>query len=61
MPARPRRRTPTIALIVTLLGAAAVMVSPITPWPAAVALCGAALVVAGVAVLLWWLLRNWSW
>ena len=61
MPERPRRRTPTIALIVTLLGAAAIMISPITSWTAVVALCGSALVVSGLATLLWWLLRNWNW
>jgi hypothetical protein len=49
MPARPRRRTP----IVTLVGAATVMISPITPWTTVVALHGLALVVSGVAVLIW--------
>ena len=61
MPARPRRRTPIVALIVTLVGAATIMISPITPWTTVVALHGLALVVSGVAVLIWWLIHNWTW
>ena len=61
MPAEPRRRIPIIASIVMLVGAAAVMISPITSWTATVALHGLALVVLGVSVLLWWLFRNWNW
>jgi hypothetical protein len=52
---------PTIALTVSLVGAAAVMISPISSWTTVVALHGLALVVAGLAVLTWWLLRNWNW
>jgi hypothetical protein len=61
MSTRPRRPTPIIALVVALLGATVVMISPITPWTTAVAVVGLALVVPGVAVLTWWLLRNWNW
>jgi len=59
MPGRPRRRTLTIAFIVALVGAGTVMLSPITPWPAAVALPGLVLVVPAVIVLIWWLMRTW--
>jgi hypothetical protein len=38
-----------------------VVVSPITPGTTAVAVVGLALVVPGVAVLIWWLHRNWNW
>ena len=59
MPGRPRRRTPTVAFVVALAGAATVMLSPMTPWPTAVALPGLALVVPAVTVLIWWVMRNW--
>jgi hypothetical protein len=52
---------PIIALVVALLGATVVMISPITPWTTAMAVLGLALVVPGVVVLTWWLLRNWNW
>jgi hypothetical protein len=61
MSAGPRHPTPVIALVVALLGATVVMISPITPWPTAVAFLGLALVVPTAAVLIWWLLRNWNW
>ena len=61
MSTRPRRPTPIIALVVALLGATVVMISPITPWTTAMAVLGLALVVPGVVVLTWWLLRNWNW
>jgi hypothetical protein len=61
MSARPRRPMPIIALVVALLGATAVMISPITPWTTAATVLGLALVVPGVTVLIWWLLRNWNW
>ena len=61
MSARPRRPMPIIALVVALLGATVVMISPITPWTTAMAVLGLALVVLGVVVLTWWLLRNWNW
>ena len=50
-----------VALILTLVGAAAIMISPITSWTLPVALAGSALVLWGVAVLVRWLLRNWNW
>jgi len=50
-----------VALILTLVGAVAVMVSPITPWTTPVALAGPALVVPGVVFLVCLLLRNWNW
>jgi hypothetical protein len=48
-------------LVIALTGALAVMISPTMSWTAAVALHGLALAVSGVAVLVWWLLRNWNW
>jgi hypothetical protein len=59
MPGRPRRRTLTIAFIVALVGAGTLMLSPIMPWPTAVALPGLVLVVPAVIVLIWWLMRTW--
>jgi hypothetical protein len=61
MSARSRRPMPIIALVVTLLGATVVMISPITPWTTAATVLGLALAVPGVAILVWWLLRNWNW
>jgi hypothetical protein len=52
---------PIIALVAALLGATVVMISPITPWTTAATVLGLALVVPGVTVLIWWLLRNWNW
>jgi hypothetical protein len=56
----PRHVIPTAALIVAVLAAAAVMVSPLTPWTTAVVGFGAATAVAGSAVLILWLLRHGS-
>jgi uncharacterized membrane protein HdeD (DUF308 family) len=61
MSARSRRPMPIIALVGALLGATVVMISPITPWTTAATVLGLALVVPGVAILVWWLLRNWNW
>jgi hypothetical protein len=35
------------------------MVSPVTPWTAAVVVCGAATAVAGSTVLILWLQGRW--
>jgi hypothetical protein len=43
-----------------MLGAAAIMISPITPWPLNVAVLGLALLVLAVAVLVTGLLQNMS-
>jgi hypothetical protein len=43
---------------VGVLGATAVMISPITPWMLGVAVLGLELFVPAVAVLLVWFLRN---
>ena len=58
MSGSPSRRTATIAFIVTLVGAVTIMISPIASWTAALAFGGLALVVPGMAVLIWWLLGN---
>ena len=47
---RRRRTTSTIAVVVAVLGAVAIMVSPVTPWTLSVAFCG----VAGVILGVWW-------
>jgi len=54
----PRHAIPTAALIVSVLAATAIMVSPLTPWTTAVVGWGAATVFAGTAVLILWLLRR---
>lgn len=59
MPARPRRIAPTAAFLVAVLGAAAVMVSPLTTWTAAVVACGAATAAAGSTVGILLLLHRW--
>ena len=59
MPDGPGRAVVPAAMAVALLGATAVMLSPLTPWTAALALCGVALLLPAVAVLVVWLLRSW--
>jgi hypothetical protein len=54
----PRHVIPAAALIVAVLAAAAIMVSPLMPWTTAVVGCGAATAVGGFAVLILWLLRH---
>jgi hypothetical protein len=49
---------PAAAFLVAVLGAAAIMVSPITSWMAAVEVCGAVGAVTGTTVLILWLLRR---
>lgn len=52
------RRGVTVAFVVTLVGAATIMVSPITPWASEMAVVGLVLVVPGAAVLIWWLISG---
>jgi hypothetical protein len=47
------------ALVVGLLGAAAIMISPITPWATALAVSGTVLFLPSAVVLVVYLLRNW--
>ena len=56
--ARTQRFIPAAAFLVAALGASAIMVSPITPWPSGVAACGAVAVVCGAAILVVGLLRR---
>lgn len=51
-------RRVTLAFVVTLVGAATIMVSPITPWDWTVAVAGLVLLVPSAAVLIWWLLNG---
>ena len=46
-------------MVVALLGAAAVLISPITPWTMVLAVVGIVLLLPSVAVLVVWLLRHW--
>ena len=59
MPAGPGRALPLAALVVALLGAAAIMISPITPWTTVLAVGGIVLLLPSAAVLVVWLLRHW--
>ncbi len=59
MPAGPGRALPLAAMVVALLGAAAIMVSPITPWATVLAVGGIVLLLPSAAVLVVWLLRHW--
>ena len=58
MPAGPGRALPLAAMVVALLGAAAVMISPITSWTMALAIFGIALLLPSAAILVVWLLRT---
>ena len=58
MQPRPQRDTPVTAVVVAILGAAATMISPITPWTLGIAMAGALAVVAASAVLIVWLVRR---
>jgi hypothetical protein len=46
-------------MIVALLGAAAIMISPSTSWTMALAIGGIALLLPSATVLAVWLLRHW--
>jgi hypothetical protein len=54
-----QRVIPIAAIIVAVLGVAAIMLSPITPWMRGVAMCGVVSFVAGSGVLVLWLLTRW--
>ena len=59
MPPGSRRTVPPAAMIVALLGAAAIMISPIMSWTMALALGGIALLLPSATVLAVWVLRHW--
>ena len=59
MPAGPGRALPLAALVVALLGAATIMISPITPWTTVLAVGGIVLLLASATVLAVWILRHW--
>ena len=59
MPARSRRALPLVAMVVALLGAAAIFISPITSWTMVLAVVGIVLLLPSGVVLVVWLLRNW--
>jgi len=54
-----RRALPLAAMVVALLGAAAIFISPITSWTMVLAVGGIVLLLPSGAVLIVWLLRNW--
>ena len=58
MAERSRRALPLAAMVVALLGAAAIMISPITSWTMVLAVVGIVLLLPSGAVLVVWLLRN---
>lgn len=53
------RAVPIAAMLVALLGAGAVMISPLTPWTTLLAVGGLVLFLPAAVVLIVWLLRNW--
>jgi hypothetical protein len=55
----PGRALPLAALAVALLGAATIMISPITPWTTALAVGGIILLLPSATVLAVWILRHW--
>ena len=59
MPAPPGRALPLAAMVVALLGAAAIFISPITSWTMVLAVGGIVLLLPSGAILIVWLLRNW--
>jgi hypothetical protein len=50
---------PVAAIVVGLLGAAAIMVSPVTPWTMVLVIGGLAVLVPAVTFLIVWVLRHW--
>ena len=54
----PWRGAPAAALVIAVLGAVAVTVSPITPWTLGVAACGTAAAAAGFVILIVGLARD---
>jgi hypothetical protein len=59
VPAGPGRALPLAALVVALLGAATIMISPITPWTTVLAVGGIVLLLPSATVLVLWILRHW--
>jgi uncharacterized membrane protein len=59
VPRESPRALPLAALVVGLLGAAAIMISPITSWTTVLAVGGIVLLVPSAAVLAVGILRNW--
>jgi len=59
MPGWSRRALPLAAMVVALLGAGAIFISPITSWTMVLAVVGIVLLLPSGAVLVVWLLRNW--
>ena len=51
-------RRVTLAFVATLVGAATIMVSPITPWEGTVAVAGLVLLVPSAALLIRWLIND---
>jgi hypothetical protein len=54
-----RRALPLAAMVVALLGAGAIFISPLTSWTMVLAVGGLVLLLPSGAVLIVWLLRNW--
>ena len=59
MSGRPSRALPLAAMVVALLGATAIFISPITSWTMVLSVVGIVLLLPSGVVLIVWLLRNW--
>ena len=59
MPAGSQRATPLAAFVVAVLGAAAIMISPVTPWTLFLAVSGLVLLMPAAIVLIVWILQHW--
>jgi hypothetical protein len=54
-----RRATPLVAFVVAVLGATAIMISPVTPWTLFLAVSGLALLMPAAIVLIVWSIQHW--
>ena len=59
MPMGARRATPLVAFVVAVLGATAIMISPVTPWTLFLAVSGLVLLMPAAIVLIVWSIQHW--
>jgi hypothetical protein len=59
MPMGAQRATPRVAFVVAVLGAAAIMISPVTPWTLLLAVAGLVLLMPAAIVLIVWIIQHW--
>ena len=60
MSSADRRLVPVTGLTVGVLGALALMIGSLTPWPTHVQVCGATVAVLAYAAIAAALVRNWD-